>query len=115
MIHFQSKDNLVDWLIKKCPRPAIVRALEHGTVEHLGGFNPIPPSTLPGWILKVTSPLGGKWNVAVLANDITHRYEIRIIQTIPWKNWRGELNGIMCSALFCGDNPEQYKELRDET
>lgn len=113
MIHFQSKNDILDWLMDNCPRRPIVRALDHGKVEFLGGFDLIPPSTLPGWILKVTSIYGGKWNVAILANNIKHIYEIRIIKNIPWKNWVGELNGIMRIELFCGDNPETYRRLRD--
>jgi len=110
MIHFQSKENMVDWLINNCPRPAIVRALEQGRVEFLGGFKLIPPSTLPGWILQVNSIYGKCWNIAVLANDIKHIYEIRIMKSVPWKNWIGTNSH---NKLFCGDNPETYKELKN--
>lgn len=119
MIHFQSKDQIIDWLIDNCPRPAIVRALEQGKIEFLGGFNPIPPSTLPGWILKGTSLYGKKWIIAILANDIKHIYEIRIIKTIPWKNWTGTdpftNHNSFRMELFSGDNPKKYKEMRDDS
>lgn len=118
MIHFQSKENIIDWLIENCPRPAIVRALEQGKIEYLGGFDPIPPSTLPGWIIKVISIHDKQWNIAILANDIKHGYEIRIIKTIPWKNWIGTdylaNHKSFRIELFSGDNPILYKELRDE-
>ena len=110
MIHFQSRENIIDWLIDNCPRPAIERALIDGRVEFLGGFNPIPPSTLPGWILKVISLHDKQWIIAVLANDIKHVHEIRIIKTILWENWIGTDH---CNKLFSGDNPKKYKELRD--
>lgn len=115
MIHLRSKEDIIDWLMDNCPRPAIERALVDGRVEFLGGFKPIPPSTLPGWILKVTSLHDKQWNVAVLANDIKHCYEIRIIIFIPWKNWVGTYswNGEFRPDLFSGDNPKLYKELRD--
>lgn len=116
MIHLQSKENIIDWLIDNCPRPAIVRALDHGKIEFLGGFNPISPSTLPGWIIKVTSLHDKQWNVAILANDTKHCYEIRIIKTIPWKNWVGTdfwSDNSFRIKLFSGDNPILYKELRD--
>jgi len=113
MIHFQSKENIIDWLIDNCPRPAIERALIDGRVEFLGGFDQIPPSTLPGWIVRVVSIYSKQWNVAILANNIKHIYEIRIIKSIPWKNWMGELNGIMRNKLFSGDYPQKYKELKD--
>lgn len=117
MIHFQSKDQIIDWLMDNCPRPAIVRALEYDMVEFLGGFNPIPPSTLPGWILKITSVYETQWIVAVLANDLTHKYEIRIIKSVPWENWVGTdpftNHRTFRIELFSGDNPEKYKEMRD--
>lgn len=116
MIHFQSKDNIIDWLIENCPRPAIERALIDGRIEFLGGFDPIPPSILSGWILIVSSVYNKQWNVAILANDIKHIYEIRIIKSIPWENWVGKNHCNNCgfyNKLFSGDNPERYKELRD--
>lgn len=117
MIHFQTDTDIIDWLKDNCPRRSIVRALEKGRVEYLGGFSPIPPSALPGWILKVASIYGGKWIIAVLANDITHRYEIRIIKSVPWKNWVGTDSLFNHKKfrikLFSGDNPELYKEYRD--
>lgn len=117
MIHFQSKDQIIDWLMDNCPRPAIARALDYGKVEFLGGFKPIPPSALPGWILKVTSIYGRKWIIAILANDIKHIYEIRIMKTVPWKNWVG-IDRLFNhknfrDTLFSGDHPELYKELKD--
>lgn len=117
MIHFQSKDNVIDWLIDNCPRRSIVRALEKGKIEYLGGFSQIPPSALPGWILKVTSIYGGKWNVVVLVNDKDHRYEIRIIKTVPWKNWLGVAfwdKNCFAHELLSGDHPKKYKELKDD-
>lgn len=117
MIYFRSKENIIDWLIDNCPRRPIVRALEQGKIEYLGGFSLIPPSTLPGWILKVMSIYGGKWIIAVLANDIKHIYEIRIIKSVPWKNWVGTdrlfNHKKFRIKLFSGDNPELYKEFRD--
>lgn len=117
MTHFQTEKDVINWLIDNCPRPAIERALTDGRVEYLGGFNPIPPSTLPGWIVKITSVYDKQWIVAILADSIKHRYEIRIIKTVPWKNWMGTDpffgHKKFMSKLFSGDNPERYKELRD--
>lgn len=117
MIHLQSKENIIDWLIDNCSRPAIARALDQGKIEFLGGFKPIPPSTLPGWILKVISIHNKQWNIVVLANDTKHCYEIRIIETVPWKNWVGTAfwnDDRFREKLFSGDNPELYKEMRDD-
>lgn len=107
--HFRSRTDMIEWLIENCPRPAIVRALQYNKVEFLGGFNPIPPSDLPGWIFKVKNK-----NVCILANDTKRKYEIRIIKHVPWGNWCGMFHGlIIAESLSSGDNPEFYKELKD--
>ena len=112
--HFRSRTDMILWLIKNCPRPAIVRALEFGNVEFLGGFSPIPPSDLPGWIFKVRT--GHVKNVCILANDAKQKYEIRIVKRVPWGNWCGVFHGVlMTTGLNVGDNPIQYKELKDAT
>jgi len=107
--HFQSRTDMILWLIENCPRPAIVRALEMGKVEFLGGFDPVPPSNLPGWIFVVKNK-----NVCILANDLKHKYEIRIVKRIFWKNWCGVFHGVLIpGSLNSGDKPEFYKELYD--
>jgi len=109
--HFMSRTDMILWLTENCPRPAIVRALNDGKVEFLGGFNPIPPSDLPGWIFKVKDK-----NVCILANDIKHKYEIRIVKRVPWENWTGMLSNIVMTwSLNSGDKPEEYRKLYDET
>lgn len=119
MIHLRSRDDIIDWLIENCPRPAIVRALIDGKIEFLGGFKPVPPSILPGWILKVISVHDKVWYVAVLANDTKHCYEIRLINYISWEHWVGTdaltNHKSFRDKLFSGDNPKKYKELKDGT
>ncbi|KKN41762.1 hypothetical protein LCGC14_0720030 [marine sediment metagenome] len=102
MVHFQSKNHLLMWLENNCPRRAVVRALLEGTVEYLGGFSKIPPTTQPGWITKVTSIHGKEWIVAVIAYQ--NRYGIRILSEVPWRWWNG--NAGRCADLMNGDNPE---------
>ena len=102
MVHFQSKNHLLMWLENNCPRKAVVRALLEGTVEYLGGFSTIPPTTQPGWITKVTSIHGKEWIVAVIA--YRNKYGIRILSEVPWRWWDG--NAGRCADLMNGDNPE---------
>ena len=107
--HFRSRTDMIEWLIENCPRPAIVQALETNKVEFLGGFHPIPPSDLPGWIFKVRNK-----NVCILANDAKQKYEIRIVKHVPWQNWQGMfVNILLTSSLNSGDKPFEYKELYD--
>lgn len=112
MTHFQSKTHIILWLEKNCSRKAIVRALYEGQVEFFGGFNPIPPTTHPGWIMRVTTAHGKIFYVAVIVYD--HRYGIRILRDVPWGFWCGtDSRGMFGPLLYRGDNPKIYKNLRE--
>ena len=111
MTHFQSKTHVILWLENNCSRKAITRALYEGQVEFFGGFNPIPPTTHPGWIMRVTSAHGRTWYVAVICYD--RRYGIRILKDVPWNFWVGTTLDIeFRSQLYSGDHPAEYWELR---
>lgn len=112
-IHFQSRLHIVSWLEKNCPRKAIVRALNEGQVEFFGGFNPIPPTTHPGWIIRVTSVYGKTWYVAVIA--YRDHYGIRILRDVPWGNWDSYFwdKTHRKGELYSGDNPEEYLKLKE--
>ncbi len=109
MQHFQSRTHLILWLENNCPRPAVVRALYEGQVEFFGGFNPIPPTTHPGWVLRVTSAHGKIRYVAVIA--YRDHYGIRILIDVPWDKWVGS-TAKNRTALMNGDHPAEYWELR---
>lgn len=111
MTHFQSRTHVILWLENNCSRKAITRALYEGQVEFFGGFKPIPPTTHPGWIIRVTSAHGRTWYVAVICYD--RRYGIRILRDVPWRNWVGTFAwGGFRAQLHSGDHPEEYLELR---
>lgn len=109
MTHFRNKNDLLAWLTKHCPRQAIVRAIREHGAECLGGFSCIPPTTRPGWIVRVRSSFNKKWDVAVIPCDGKPDYEIRIIKSVPWRNWSGIKLGI--SPIMRGDRPEWYSKL----
>jgi len=111
-IHFQSPLHIVSWLGQNCARKAICRAINEGQVEFLGGFKPIPPTTHPGWIMRVTSTHDRTWYVAVICYD--RRYGIRILRDVPWGLWYGtDSRGVLGPSLYRGDHPEEYKILRE--
>lgn len=112
MTHFQSRAHIILWLEKNCPRKAITRALYEGEVEFMGGFSPVPPTSHPGWVLRVTSAHGRTWYTAVVAYQ--NRYGIRILKDIPWDKWVGENSwgDAFRPHLFSGDNPAEYKKLK---
>ncbi len=105
MVHFQTKNHLLIWLENNCPRKGIVRALRDGTVEHLGGFSTIPPTSHPGWIARITSTRGKEFIVAVIAYQ--NRYGIRVLGEIPWRYWIGDQDR-SDSSLMNGDDPQRY-------
>ena len=119
MNHFQSRTHLILWLENNCPRKAIVRALYEGTVEFYGGFNPVPPTEHPGWIIRVTSVHGKIRYVAVIA--YRDHYGIRILRDVPWGCWCGTYKWPVCYSndnkfrqqLFSGDHPEEYLKLKE--
>ena len=111
-VHFQSRTHIILWLEKTCPRPAIVRALYEGVVEFYGGFNPIPPTTHPGWIIRTTSAHGKTRYVAILAYQ--NHYGIRILRDVYWGNWVGTFpQGSFRDQLYSGDDPTSYWILRE--
>ena len=111
MVHFQSRLHIVSWLAETCPRKAIVRALYEGQVEFFGGFNPVPPTEHPGWIIRVTSAHGKIWYVAVIAYQ--NKYGIRILRDVPWGNWVGSTYCTNRTALMNGDYPTKYWKLKE--
>lgn len=111
MIHFQTKNHLLMWLENNCPRKAVVRALRDGTVEHLGGFSKIPPTSHSGWITKVTTTHGKEFIVAVIAYQ--NRYGVRILSEVPWECWCGKGQG--SPNLRNGDDPHRYYWKRADT
>ena len=122
MQHFIERKHLLQWLAKNCTRKAVVRAMDEGTVEHLGAFiniGPVPVQS--GWIVNVTSDTGKVWTLEVVprpASKRWHGYSIYITDhiaydddSILWKYWDGD---DFTDTLFCGDNPAKYERLRDE-
>lgn len=112
MIHFQTRDDIIRWLISNCPRMAIVRSLLQDRSELLGGFSNIPPSGRPGWIVRVTSILTKrKWIVAVIPCHGIPDYEIRILKQVPWKNYVG-YEWVLDKSIYAGDRPWLYREMK---
>ena len=114
MIHFRTRDDIIRWLISHCPRKAIVRSLLQDRAELLGGFNKIPPSGRPGWIVRVTSALTKrKWIVAVIPCAGKPDYEIRILKQVPWKCYVGDW--IDDKPIYAGDRPWLYREMKERS
>ena len=112
MIHFRNKNDILVWLETHCPRKAIVRSLSQNGAELLGGFDPIPPSGRPGWIVRIRSAYGKVWLVAVIPNSRKTDYEIHILHKVPWKHYIGcEDSG----CIYGGDKSWLYKSLKERS
>jgi hypothetical protein len=84
-----------------------------GEVEVLGGFCSIPPGTRPGWIVKATGLHKTEFLVAVIPDDIDHIYGVKVIDSVPWDLWMGNLLDHSW-AFMNGDHPVQYTRNRTD-
>ena len=75
--NYTGEASLFAWIAKHAGRGWAKRAIESGEAELLGGFDKIPPSSLPGWVVRLKSPLGREGLVAVLIGT-PHYYMIEI-------------------------------------
>jgi hypothetical protein len=109
-----TRDDLVEYLVHHSPRPAISRAIAEGRpIEFLGGFSLIPPSKMPGWIVKVTSRFGREFFIALRTHKLwKQELFVEIITKVPWKYWDGDKAKI---PLYQGDIPEEYRRLKNES
>jgi len=105
-IRIRSRNELIDWLEKCKPRRSIVRAIQEGQVENLGAFD---LSSGPGWIVKVTSVFDKVWYVKI--TPFLNFYGTVLIADVPWELWIGDKSD---NKLYQGDNPQEYKLLRDK-
>jgi hypothetical protein len=90
----------------------ILEALSTGRTEVLGGFERIPPSDKPGWIIIVTSRRGTVWNVVITAHENPPRFTTWIVQRIPWEHWVGRTD--RDPTVYDGDNPIKYEERKQK-
>jgi hypothetical protein len=89
------------------PRRDIARFISDGVVEVLGGFDQIPPSTNPGWILHVISKNKKEYNIAVTMDEKNRWLTVWIACEIPWEEYNGKPNrGFWC--IYDGDKPLEY-------
>jgi len=121
MIHFLSREDLLQWLEKNCTRKAVVRALQEGLVEHLGAFTKLGPNGKPGWIVQVTSAVSPvrAWDIEIIPERKRCGVFIRVATDTPWEYWDGiqgfdEIASEEPMPLYDGDNPDKYWELKNE-
>lgn len=83
--------------------PRLKRHYEDGDTRFLGGFTKIH-NGLPGWIATFDGDF-----YAVIAGQ--NGYYVRPADAVKWYNYAGDNSP---NPLYQGDNPEQFKILKDE-
>lgn len=103
-----NRSDFILWVMANSPRKDITRWLNDGKVEILGGFDQIPPSIYPGWIIQVITPHKILHNIAVTLDEIKWLLGIwELYSPVPWEYYNGnKIRKYWC--LFDGDNPNQY-------
>ncbi len=108
------KNSLLAWLEQYAPYMMIQRALKDPNAKHenLGYFKVVPPTSLPGWIVKVTSTHDKTWVVVIQGVPFTNTYRtwVMLDGNIEWKYWIGNT---CVNPLWVGDHPGDYKELKE--
>ncbi len=110
---FQTRTDLLEYVREHAPLNGVRRAIDDGRVMVCGGFASCPPHTSPGFIVEVTSKHGRTWPVAVLVDQIHHRYSVVILDEVPWQEWEGKVN--RGHPVYDGDHPEESSCLQEKT
>lgn len=108
MVHFRTKNDLLEWLEEHAPYRQIRRAVVEGEVE-LYGFFEYSAFMPEGWVVHVKSRFGKEWFVSVYLNPHTHEYRTMVLHAVVWDYYKGGN-----SELFAGDHPEKYERRKRE-
>lgn len=79
--------------------------MEQGSVECLGGFDTLPTSSNPGWMVRVKSPFGNTHLIAVAWDTVRFKLYWFRAPYVPWENWVRFHSG---NPLYGGDHPDSY-------
>jgi len=110
MIH--TRQQLIEWIEENVTDRTLQCAMNRGDLEVLGGFNPLPTSANPGWIIQIKT-VCATYLVAV-AHDQSNlgRFYWFNAPHVPWQNWTGhKWIGDKGHELEKGDRPGLYFEL----
>ncbi len=107
MQRIETRTQLIEFICEHISQKAIARACHYseGSVQVMGGFSRIPPSSRPGWIVSVTSEHERTWLVAVTSDDHEHIFRAWVVESIPWQHYVGKIESEY--SIYNGDNPQQ--------
>jgi len=108
--HLRTRNELIQLLEQAINWVAVSRALLHRN-EVLGAFSKIADKVDAfGWIVRAWSPLTNRQFIIAVCPGSKNEFHIQYLGTIPWKYWIGDQQK---ARIWTGDNPEQYKLLRE--
>jgi hypothetical protein len=88
-----NQEQLIQWLSRHAKVPAIVRALDEGSLFYYGWFEP------EGFVLVVKSRFGRVWTLGIRPVNFT-KYQVDFLTDIPWGHYTGG-----STELYSGDFP----------
>ena len=104
----QNRTTLLTWLEDHAPTPSLKRALLSGLpITVLGGFNPLPDSNRPGFIIRAVSKTGRVYHVAVTVPEFGDP-NAYMIKYIDWRTYAGGEH-----PLYAGDMPGTAAKARE--
>ena len=110
-MHLTGRTDLILRFKQAVDSRACQRAFDTGTVEVLGGFNPILPGTSEvGWAVRITSVNDSEWYYILVPSFAGYR--VRYVGRVHWENWIGDPRAPRWT-ITSGDNPAEYGRLRD--
>lgn len=109
MIHTRSQ--LIDWFQDNVHDLTTQVAMQNGSVEVLGAFNPLPTSAFGGWMVRVVSRFGTETLIAVAWDHHNFKTYWFWAPRIEWKNWIGDRYS---DPLNSGDCPWLYRKWKKD-
>lgn len=107
---FHNKQHLIQWLQDNLTDHVLQSLIQHGELELLGGFDPLPGSSNPGWIVALTSYRTGKtYYICIGIDKDTGQPRWWRTEKVKWQNWDGDKSK---NSLYCGDVPNKYRQLK---
>ena len=110
MKHLRDRNDILEYLEQAHDWGSVRIAIQHAAnTEFLGFFSYISEVGEPGWLVEVTAGYClHRLAVYYKRGELRNRKLFNPVG-VPWEHWIGDHPNVLT-----GDNPERYKELRNE-
>jgi hypothetical protein len=110
-INVKDREGFLNWLHQNTNRLDIKQFIDTGVLAVLGGFNPMSPTSHPGWIVQAITRFKVH-NIAITLNVKFRWLHIWLIDEVPWKNFIGVTGRDW--NIYDGDDPSHSIEMREK-